>query len=55
MRKTFKEFRGEWDDEWVDDDDHHNKDMKLQARRNQRKKKAGDRASKLDGNETQEQ
>lgn len=51
MPKTFKQFRDdEWDgDEWgSDDDDRRRKDWKLQSRRDQRKKKAGERYSALD-------
>lgn len=56
MPKTFKQFRvdefrvDEWNgDEWgSDDDDRRRKDWKLQSRRDQRKKKAGERYSALD-------
>ncbi len=49
MPKTFKKFREEWDDEWGDDDDDRRyKDRKLKDRRDQRRKKAGEKFSKFD-------
>lgn len=48
MAKSFKEFRKQWDDEWDDDNDMKYKDKKLQSRRDQRKRKAGERNSILD-------
>lgn len=50
MPKTFKEFRNDWDDEWGDngDDDRRRKDQKLKHRRDERRKKAGEKFSKFD-------
>jgi hypothetical protein len=54
MPKTFKQFRDDdWDgNEWESDDgDRRSKDLKLQSRRDQRKKKVGEKYSAFDERE----
>lgn len=49
MAKSFKKFREEWDDDWSDDDnDTRSKDWKLQARRDQRRKKTSEKLSRFE-------
>jgi hypothetical protein len=49
MAKSFKKFREEYDDEWVDDDRRRSENKKMKIR-DQRRKKAQERSSRFEEN-----